>query len=89
MRDVAAGVRCDKELMAIELIESKACCALLAEAIGRAHPKADARKVGALAFLIWQFGEETMRLSPAHKRSDGAALVDACMRMSLLAIAAP
>lgn len=89
MRDIAAGMRCDKELMAIEWIESKACDALLAEAIRRAHPKADARKVGALASLIWQFGEETMRLAPAHKRSDGAALVDAYKRMSLREMAAP
>ena len=42
-----------------------------------------------LAFMIWQLGEETMRLALAHKRSEGALLVDAYKRMSLRAIAEP
>lgn len=88
-RDIIAGMRADKELMAIELAESKACGALLAAAIQRVHPKADAKKTNALAFLIWQLGEETMRLALAHKRSEGAQLVEAYKRMSKRAIAEP
>ena len=88
-RDIMAGMRADKELMAIELDESRANGAVLAAAIRRAHPKVDAERAGALAFLIWQLGEETMRLALAHKRSDGAQLVDAYKRMSLRAIAEP
>ena len=85
-RDIISGMRADKELMAVELAESKACGAILATAIRRVRPKADARKIGALAFLIWQLGEDTMRLALAHKRSEGAMLVDAYKRMSLRAI---
>lgn len=88
-RDISSGMQADKELTAIELAESKACGAFLAAAIRRVHPKADARKVGALAFLVWQLGEETMRLAVAHKRSEGALLVEAYKAMTLRAIATP
>lgn len=88
-RDIISGMRADRALMAIELTESKVCGAFLAAAIQRAHPKADAKRVGALAFLIWQLGEETMRLALMHKRNEGALLVEAYKRMSLRAIAEP
>jgi AcrR family transcriptional regulator len=89
MRDLAFGMRADKELAAIELAESRACGALLADAIRRAHPKADAKKVDVLAFLVWQLGEETMRLALASKRGEAAQLVEAYKRMSLRAIEPP
>jgi AcrR family transcriptional regulator len=88
-RDIIAGMRADKALMAIELAESQANGAVLAAAIQRVHPKADAKRARTLAFLIWQLGEETMRLALAHKRSEGALLVDAYKRMSLRAMAEP
>jgi AcrR family transcriptional regulator len=86
MRDISSALRSDKELMSIEIAESRACGALLAAAIRRVTPRADSKRVSALAFLIWQLGEETMRLAVAHKRSEGAMLVDAYKRMSLRAI---
>jgi AcrR family transcriptional regulator len=89
MRDISSGMRADKELQALELAESKACGALLAAAIRRVFPKCDAKRVGVLAFLVWQLGEETMRLALAHKRSEAALLVEAYKRMSLHAIADP
>jgi AcrR family transcriptional regulator len=89
MRDIASGMRADKELQALELAESKACGALLAAAIRRAFPKSDAKRVAALAFLVWQLGEETMRLAIAHKRGEAALLVAAYKRMSLHAIGDP
>jgi AcrR family transcriptional regulator len=89
MRDISSGMRADKELQALELAESKACGALLAAAIRRAFPKSDAKRVAALAFLVWQLGEETMRLAIAHKRSEAALLVEAYKRMSLHAIGDP
>lgn len=88
-RDIIAGMRTDKDLMAIELAESQANGAVLAAAIQRVHPKADAKRTRTLAFLVWQLGEETMRLALAHKRSEGALLVEAYKRMSLRAIAEP
>jgi AcrR family transcriptional regulator len=89
MRDISSGMRADKELQALELAENKACGALLAAAIRRAFPKSDAKRVAALAFLVWQLGEETMRLAIAHKRSEAALLVEAYKRMSLHAIGDP
>jgi AcrR family transcriptional regulator len=86
MRDISSALRSDKELMNIEIAESKACGALLAAAIRRVMPRADSKRVNALAFLIWQMGEETMRLAVAHKRGEGALLVDVYKRMSLRAI---
>lgn len=89
MRDIHSGMQADKALMALELAESEACGALLAAAILRAFPKADAKKVGVLAFLVWQMGEEAMRLALSRKRSEGKQLVEAYKRMSLQAIVAP
>lgn len=86
MRDISSALRADKELMSFGIEESRACGALLAAAIKRVRPRADAKSVGALAFLIWQLGEETMRLAVAHKRTEGAMLVEAYKRMSLRAI---
>jgi AcrR family transcriptional regulator len=86
MRDISSALRADKELMSIELNESRACGAMLAAAIMRVRPRADVKRTNALAFLIWQLGEETMRLAIAHKRSEGLLLVDAYKRMSLRAI---
>ncbi|MBS0468226.1 MAG: TetR family transcriptional regulator [Proteobacteria bacterium] len=89
IRDIAAGMRSDKDLMAIELAESKTCGALLAAAIRRVLPRADAKEVGVQAFLIWQLGEETMRLALQHRRGEGARLVEAYKRMSLRAMLEP
>jgi AcrR family transcriptional regulator len=86
MRDISSALRADKELMELEIAESRACGALLAAAIKRVQPSADAKRVGVLAFLIWQLGEETMRLAVSQKRAEGALLVDAYKRMSLRAI---
>ncbi|KXV15366.1 TetR family transcriptional regulator [Caballeronia megalochromosomata] len=88
MRDISSALRSDKALMSIEIAESRACGALLAAAIRRVTPtsRTDSKRVSALAFLIWQLGEETMRLAVAHKRGEGAMLVDAYKRMSLQAI---
>ena len=89
MRDIASGMRANKELLAIELAESKACGALLAAAIRRVYPKSDPKTVRPLAFLVWQLGEETMRLAISHKPAEGALLVEAYKRMSLRAISSP
>jgi AcrR family transcriptional regulator len=89
MQDIASGMRADKELAEIERAASKACGTYLADVILRVHPGADAKRVGALAFLVWQLGEETMRLALATKRSEALLLVEAYKRMSLRAMAPP
>lgn len=83
MRDIWSGMQADKELMAIELAESRASGALLAAVMRRVHPSADPEKTSASAFLIWQLGEATMRLAISLDRNEGDTIVDAFKRMTL------
>jgi len=87
MRDIWSGMQTDKELMAIELAESRACGALLAAVMRRVHPGCDPEKTAASAFLVWQLGEATMRLAISLPRSEGDAIVEAYKRMTLREIA--
>ena len=89
MRDIWSGMQADKQLVALELAESKASGALLAAAMRRVHPRADPKKIASSALLIWQLGEATMRLAISQSRSEGARLVDAFKRMTLREIAQP
>jgi len=89
MRDIWSGMQADKQLVELELAESKACGKLLAAAMRRVHPRADAKKIATLAFLIWQLGEATMRLAISHNRTEGARLVEAFKRMTLRPIQEP
>ena len=89
MRDIVFGMRADKELAAMELAASRVSGALLADAIRRVHPRADATKLGTLAFLVWQLGEENMRLAMDSPRGEARQLVEAYKRMSLRAIEPP
>jgi hypothetical protein len=61
LRDIWSGMQADKQLMAVELAESRANGALLAAAMTRVHPSAAPQRIAASAFLIWQLGEATMR----------------------------
>lgn len=83
MRDIWSRMQADKELMAIELAQSRASGALLAAAMKRVHPNADPEAIAASAFLIWQLGEATMRLAISLDRSEGDSIVDAFKRMIL------
>lgn len=89
MRDIWSGMQADKQLMALELSESRICGAMLAEAMQRAHRTADHETFLPLAFLIWQLGEAAMRLAISVGREEGDAIVAAFKRMSLQAIMAP
>ncbi len=89
MRDIWSGMQADKQLMALELAESRACGAMLAAAMRRVHPNADPKSIGATAFLVWQLGEATMRLAISLGRAEGDALVEAFKRMVLRQISEP
>lgn len=89
MRDIWSGMQADKQLVALELAESRIAGGLLADAMRRVHPDADPAKVATAAFLIWQLGESTMRLALSHDRAEGGALVEAFKRMSLREVMAP
>jgi AcrR family transcriptional regulator len=83
MRDIWSGMQADKQLMTLELAESRACGALLAAAIRRVHPDADPEKTAAAAFLIWQLGEAAMRLAISLSRREGNAVIAAFKRMTV------
>jgi len=89
MRDIWSGMQADKKLMAIELAESRANGALLAEAMARVHPRAPREKIAATSLLVWQLGEATMRLAISVGRREGDALVEAFKRMTLHALSQP
>ncbi|WP_092864979.1 hypothetical protein [Hyphomicrobium facile] len=89
MRDIWSGTQADKQLMALELAESRACGALLASAMLRVHPDADPKQIASSAFLIWQLGEATMRLAISLNRTEGDAIVDAFKRITLRELLLP
>jgi hypothetical protein len=89
MRDIWSGMQADKQLMALELAESRVCGAMLAEAMRRAHNQAEPTRFASSAFLIWQLGEAAMRLAISVDRPEGDAIVEAFKRMSLREIVHP
>jgi AcrR family transcriptional regulator len=82
MRDIWSGMQADKQLMALELAESRACSAFLAAAMQRVRPGTAPETIASSALLIWQLGEATMRLAISLGRSEGDALVEAFKRMT-------
>lgn len=89
MRDIWSGMQADKQLMELELQESRIAGGLLADAMLRVFPDSDALRVRESAFLIWHLGEATMRLAISCAPEEGRGLVEAFKRMSLLEIMAP
>jgi AcrR family transcriptional regulator len=89
MRDIWSGMQADKQLLELELEESRVAGALLADAMLRVNPGIDAQQVADAAFLIWQLGEATMRLAISCAPEEGRRLVEAFKRMSLREIMQP
>lgn len=89
MRDIWCGMQADKQLLALELEESRNAGGLLAEAMLRVYPHCDARQIREAAFLIWHLGESTMRLAIACAPQEGRAMVETFKRMSLREISPP
>ena len=81
MRDIWSGTQADKALREIELADSRANGAILAEALARLRPAADRAALATSAFLIMQLGEATMRLAISVERAEGDALVAAFKRL--------
>ncbi|MHC8351239.1 TetR/AcrR family transcriptional regulator [Pseudomonas sp. RT4P38] len=88
MRDIWSGMQADKQLLALELQESRLAGGLLADAMLRVYPGGDAQQVRESAFLIWHLGEATMRLAISCAPEEGRGLVEAFKRMSLREIMA-
>ena len=88
MRDIWSGTQADKALRDIDLRDSRANGALLAEAWQRVAPGADVEVIERKAFLIMSLGEATMRLAISVERAEGDALVADFKAMALREIAA-
>lgn len=89
MRDIWSGMQADKQLLELELQESRLAGSMLAAAMLRAHPGADPVRMADAAFLIWHLGEATMRLAVSSAPEEGRRLVEAFRRMSLREIMQP
>ncbi len=89
MRDIWSGMQADKQLLQLELGESRVAGALLSQAMLRVFPDCDEQQVEESAFLIWHLGEATMRLAVTCAPDEGRALVEAFKRMSLREIMEP
>jgi AcrR family transcriptional regulator len=83
MRDIWSGTQADKGLRDLELEDSRANGALLADTLARVRPGADRAELEASAFLIMYLGEATMRLAVSVGRREGDALVASYQRMVL------
>jgi len=89
MRDIWSGMQADKQLLQLELEESRVAGEMLAQAMLRVYPQSDELKVRQSAFLIWHLGEATMRLAVTCTPEEGRALVEAFKRMSLREVMEP
>jgi len=89
MRDIWSGMQADKQLLQLELEESRVAGALLSQAMLRVYPDCDKQQVEESAFLIWHLGEATMRLAVTCAPEEGRALVEAFKRMSLREVMEP
>lgn len=89
MRDIWAGAQADHQLAALQLEESRACSALLAAAMARAHPRADRAALERSAFVMWELGEAAVRLAVAAGPGEDKAMVDVYTRLTLRELAEP
>lgn len=88
MRDIWSGTQADKALRDIDLRDSRANGALLAEAWQRVAPGASNEDIARKAFLIMSLGEATMRLAISVERAEGDVLVADYKAMALREIEA-
>jgi hypothetical protein len=89
MRDIWSGMQADRQLLTLQIAESRVCGQMLADAMHKVHGRAHAKRIGQAAFLIWEMGEATIRLAIAVAPAEGAALVEAYKRMALREITDP
>jgi AcrR family transcriptional regulator len=89
MRDIWSGMQADKQLMALQLAESRICGEMLASAMRRVHPKANRKRLDESAFLIWELGEATVRLAICVPPKEGRALVETYKRLTVREIENP
>jgi len=92
MRDIWSGMQADRQLLGLQIAESRIAGGMLAEAMRKVHGDAERERIAEIeqsAFLIWELGEATIRLAIGVAPTEGAALVAAYKRMALREIAEP
>jgi AcrR family transcriptional regulator len=89
MRDIWSGMQADRQLLGLQIAESRVCGQMLADAMHKVHGRAHAKRIGQAAFLIWEMGEATIRLAIAVAPAEGVALVETYKRMALREITDP
>lgn len=92
MRDIWSGMQADRQLLTLQVAESRACGQMLADTMLKVHKvrgHVATQRIGQTAFLIWEMGEATIRLAIAVDPAEGAALVEAYKRMALREITDP
>jgi AcrR family transcriptional regulator len=87
MRDIWAGMQTDRTLAALQLDESRAMGAVLADTVLRARPGTDRARVGVTALLLWELGEATVRLAIASDERTGRLMVSTFTTMALAELA--
>ena len=80
IREVWSGLQADPALREIELKESAACGALLAQAIARVRPAGP--DLSSAAFLAWHLGEATVRLALGVPKAEARRLIAAYKQMA-------
>jgi AcrR family transcriptional regulator len=86
MRDIWSGTQADRALRELDLADSRANGAVLAQALARVRPEDDRDELATTAFLVMHLGEATMRLAISVDPGEGEKLVAAYKRMALDAL---
>ncbi|MCZ0734290.1 TetR/AcrR family transcriptional regulator [Phreatobacter sp. AB_2022a] len=83
MRDIWSGTQADPSLRDIDLAATRLLGDMLAAALIRLQPEADAEELRISAFLTMHMAGATVRLAIALERSEGDALIAALKRMMM------
>ena len=87
VREVWSGLQADPALREIELKESAACGALLAQALARVRPAG--KDLSSAAFLAWHLGEATVRLALGVPKAEAKRLLAAYKQMVTASLFGP
>ena len=83
MRDIWFGAQADTSLREVQLADSRKNGAIVASALKRLRPQADATALETSALAVMHLGEEAIRLAISVERKEGDALINAYKRMAL------
>lgn len=89
MRDIWSGMQADKQLLALQIQESRHCGGLLATAMQRAHPHSDPARLRDMAFLIWELGEAAVRLAISLDPTEGRRIIEAFKHLTVREVEDP